>query len=167
LQWQSPGVDMKFSVYRRIYPEVAYIKMAYNLKVSHYEDTEILPPGSIVGYVVLSTNSGGMPSIQSEEVNNVAIADALEQFQNPQFFIGKDVFSYPTDWMRANSMRGMAFYNKVNLKPGQKGQIRGYQELEIEVDTTNTQSSIPREDLMFLLSADWNAFIKERQKSKH
>jgi hypothetical protein len=158
ITWLSEMADMKFQVFRRVYPSEHYVRIAKDLKTNRFEDNN--PPQGICGYIIVATNVSGLTGIHSAEVNTVDLSDISEQLLDPRMFIGKDLFMNPPLWMQQNTLRGIGFYNAINLPIGASRYVRGYHAMQ----PADQEPAPKSEELYLLLSSDWSDFIKERQK---
>lgn len=110
LKWDhKPG--LKYSVYRREYPEAVYKRVAAKIAKNSFKDSDI-NPNTIYGYVVI-VHENELMSIHSPEVNNLpqtSFADFINTGRKP----GK-----PAEYSKI-----LAFSKNLHIEPGETKQLR-------------------------------------------
>jgi len=146
ISWTSPGGAEEFSVYRRLYPEDVYYRIASGIKDSQFTDISA-EPGKVYGYVVVCSKDGES-GIHSREVINVPITS----FMN---FPGKDRFTEELPGFA----RIVSFRKKTTLSPGETEHFRLIRSVYPQAESRDTAM----EETMEMLQKDIAPFVDANQ----
>jgi len=111
LEWEKPDGAVTFSVYRRAYPEVVYLRIVKGISDSYFQDTEV-KQGQVYGYVV-TCSSGSLSGIHSPEVTNLQQNDFSQYLKN-----GIAPARIP------ENARILSFMKKIELAAGSSEKLR-------------------------------------------
>jgi len=146
LSWQPLKQGLKYSIYRRSYPDALYMRIANQINSNKYIDNNI-EGGNIYGYVII-THENDQMSIHSPEVNNIpktSFADFKIKNSNP---------SSPAKYSKI-----LAFSKLLKLKPNSTYEFRIIRAVTSIKDSSNKLTS----EAESLLSVKLDRYIKDNE----
>ncbi|MDQ3682838.1 MAG: hypothetical protein M3352_07180 [Bacteroidota bacterium] len=147
LSWQPLKPGLKYSVYRRSYPDAIYMRIANKINSTNYIDRNIKPHNNY-GYVVI-THENDQMSIHSPEVNNLPKSSFAD-------FIIKDVKpSYHAKYSKI-----LAFSKSFLLKPNSTHQLRVIRAVASAKDASDKIIN----EAKSLLSVELDQYIQHNEK---
>lgn len=147
LKWESRGTGLRFSVYRRAYPEATYKRVADQLTTSSYIDRSV-KKGAVYGYVIIAHDHGKM-SVHSQEVNNLP----KTVFDD---FINKDM--KPSASGKYSKI--LAFSKGFEIAAGQNKQLRVVRAVTAQKAATEKMLN----EAKSLLNINLSQYIKENEQ---
>lgn len=146
LKW-SHKTGLKYSVYRRDYPEAVYKRIADQIAKGSFTDSNI-NPDSIYGYVVI-VHVNGLMSIHSPEVNNLpktSFSDFINKGGKPE--------------KTSEYSKIIAFSKEFQMEPGETKQLR----IIRAVAPIKDQSEKMINEAESLISVDLGQYITENEQ---